>query len=126
MLKTALLLWAAFAVSASAQPAKTAEGVAGLWNISLEGHQVGLELEQDGRKVTGMMMIMGKEVPMDGEFTDRALTLSGPAAVGNHGDQQTVPMKITATLKDDGTLEGEMNTARGPMKWTAERLKPRK
>jgi hypothetical protein len=128
MLKATLLVCAGlavFALPAAAQLTTPADDVAGTWTISLEGHQIGLVLEQDGRTVTGTL-IMGKDVPVDGEFADRALTLTGPAAVGSHGDQQTVPMKITATLKDDGTLDGEMNTAHGPMKWTAERLERRK
>jgi hypothetical protein len=96
--------------------------VAGTWNISLQGHQVALVLEQDGRTLTGTLMIMGKDVPVDGTLSARALSLTGAGAVGDHGSQETVPLKLTATLKDDGTLEGEMSTAHGPMKWTAERL----
>jgi hypothetical protein len=110
----------------TAQETKAPVSVAGVWLILMEGHQVGLGLEQEGAKLTGTLQIMGKNVPVDGDFIDSTLTLTGDAAVGAHGDRQTVPLKITATLKDDGTLEGEMNTARGPMKWTAERLKPPK
>jgi hypothetical protein len=96
--------------------------VAGTWNISLHGHQVALVLEQEGRTITGTLMIMGKDVAVDGTFSDRVLSLTGADAV-DHAGQETVPMKLTATLKDDGTLDGEISTARGPMKWTAERLK---
>jgi hypothetical protein len=126
MASTTLVLGALLVSMAGGQESKAPAGVAGVWIILLEGHQVGLGLEQDGSKVTGTLQIMGKNVPVDGEFVESKLTLSGEAGVGAHGDQQTVPLKITATLKDDGTLEGEMNTARGPMRWTAERMKPRK
>ena len=30
---------------------------------------------------------------------------------------------LVATMKDDGTLEGELSTNRGRTKWTGERLK---
>jgi len=126
MLTTTLVLCALSAASVQESSAKASEGVAGVWIILLEGHQVGLGLEQDGQKVTGTLQIMGQNVPVDGGFVDRLLTLTGNASVGAHGDRQMAPMKITAKLKDDGTLEGEINTARGPMKWTAERLKPPK
>ena len=126
MLTTMLVFCVFVASSTQEAQAKAPEGVAGVWIILLEGHQIGLGLEQDGQKVTGTLQIMGKNVPVDGEFVGKSLSLVGDnAAVGTHGDEKTVPLKITATLKDDGTLEGEMNTARGPMKWTAERLKPR-
>jgi hypothetical protein len=83
-------------------------------------------LEQDGRTITGTLMIMGKDVAVDGTFSDHLLSLTGAGAVADHAGDETVPMKLTATLKDDGTLDGEISTARGPMKWTAERLKGQK
>ena len=101
---------------------QAAPNVAGTWNISLQGHQVALVLEQDGHTLTGTLMIMGKDVPVDGTLAERVLSLTGAGVVGDHAGEETVPLKLTATLKDDGTLDGEMSTARGPMKWTAERL----
>lgn len=131
MLKTTLVVCVLVGAVATAQESKpqkpqNPESIAGTWVILLEGHQVGLGLEQNGTTVTGTLVIMGKNVPVDGEFIHPRLTLAGDAQVGLHGDQQTAPMKITGTLKEDGTLEGLMDTARGPMKWTAERLKPPK
>lgn len=127
MIDTTFTLCAlAVALSTAPQQSSAPANVAGTWIILLEGHQVGLGLEQDGRTVTGTLQIMGTNVPVDGEFVDRTLTLTGQGAVGSHGDDKTVPLRLRATLKDDGTMEGEMNTARGPMKWTAERLKPPK
>jgi hypothetical protein len=34
-------------------------------------------------------------------------------------------MKFTGVVREDGTIEGELAGPRGPMKWTAERLKER-
>jgi hypothetical protein len=126
MLKATIALSVLLTVPMLAQQSKSPDGVAGTWNITLEGHQVALVLEQDGQHVTGALMIMGKDVPVDGAFADSTLTLSGSGSVGSHGDQEAVAMKLTARLKEDGTLEGEMNTPHGPMKWTAERFKSRK
>jgi hypothetical protein len=107
------------------QAAAEAPAVEGTWNISLQGHPIALVLEQKGEAVTGTLMIMGKDVPVEGTFAGRALKLTGPAAVGEHGSEgKTVPLQLVATLQADDTLEGELTTARGPMKWTAERLKP--
>ena len=96
----------------SAAPAeKTDEprSLTGTWVMLLEGHQVGLE---------------GQRVPVDGQLKDNAFTLTSDAQVGDaqsHG--ATVKMKISGQHKPDDTLEGEIDLPRGPMKWTAERLK---
>jgi hypothetical protein len=106
--------------------------VTGTWDMSMMSHQVGLVLEQEGTTVTGTLMLMGKDVPLNGEFADGKLSLVGkgalmarPDAHGGEG-QQPIPIKLTGTLKDDGTLEGEMPGPQGTAKWTAERLKKRK
>ena len=105
------------------QKKEPAPSVAGTWNMTLMSHQVGLELTQTGTKVTGTLMIMGKDVPVEGEFVDRALTLVGVGAkVSDQHGGPAVDMKLTAKLLEDDTLEGEAVTARGPAKWTAERL----
>ena len=85
-----------------------------------------------GTAVTGTLMLMGKDVPLSGEFVDGSLSLVGKGALmsrpdGHGGEgQQPIPIKLTGTLKDDGTLEGEMPGPHGTAKWTAERLKKRK
>ena len=106
--------------------------VTGTWDMSMMSHQVGLVLEQEGAAVTGTLMLMGKDVPLSGEFVDGSLSLVGKGALmsrpdGHGGEgQQPIPIKLTGTLKDDGTLEGEMPGPQGLVKWTAERLRKRK
>jgi hypothetical protein len=105
--------------------------VTGTWDMTLMSHQVGLVLEQDGTTVTGTLMMMGKDVPLSGDFTDGRLSLVGKGAFMSrqegHGDgQKPVPITLTGVLKEDGTLEGEAPGPQGTVKWTAERLKKRK
>jgi hypothetical protein len=78
----------------------------GTWVILLEGHQVGLEVEDKAGTLEGTLYIMGQRVPVDGTVKDGA-----------------VKMKISGQHRPDDTLEGEIDLPRGPMKWTAERLK---
>jgi hypothetical protein len=62
-------------------------------------------------------------VPVEGEFADRTLTLVGVGAkIADHQGGAPVDIKLTAKLLEDDTLDGEATTARGPAKWTAERL----
>jgi hypothetical protein len=96
-------------------------GVAGAWVMSLQADhvvQVGLALEQDGRKVIGTLMLRqhGGDVPLEGEFVERTLTLSTTADASR-------ALKLTATLNNDGTLSGELVTEKNRLSWTAERLK---
>jgi len=103
--------------------AQTAARVAGTWNMTLLSHQVGLELTQDGAAVTGTLMMMGKDVKVEGTFTDGVLALTGIGAkMADHEGGQAMEIKLRGRLTPDDTLEGEIDTARGPAKWTAERL----
>ena len=132
----------ALGVGLSAQDKKTddTKTVAGTWNIEMMSHQVALVLEQEGTKVTGTLMMMGNDIPLKGDFVDGKLTLVGvqsESSADPHGDHGGAhggdphaeggaePRPITATLLEDGTLAGEMQTNRGPVKWTGERLKKR-
>lgn len=130
------LILAELPTSASAQdaPATRAPGgsltdLTGVWTMLVEGHQIGLELEQKGGTVEGVMLAMGRRVLLVGSYVDRVLTLKGErpedGAGFSHGDQPAQAGPITATMKDDGTLEGELSTNRGRTKWTGERLKAR-
>lgn len=134
----ALLATFALAVGVSAQSPKADElkSVAGTWDVNLMSHQMALVLENDAKdatKVTGTLMIMGKDVEVNGEFVAGKLTLTGKGALmGPRGGAEShdgkdappaTPLKLTATMKDDGTLEGEMPMPQGAAKWTAERLK---
>jgi hypothetical protein len=90
----------------------------------VEGHQIGLELEQKDAVVKGVMLVMGQRQLLEGTYADRTLTLKGErpedGSLGPHGDPKGGP--IVARMLDDGTLEGELSTNRGRTKWTGERL----
>lgn len=116
-------------VQAPAADGGSRTDVTGVWTMLVEGHQIGLELEQKDTKVEGVMLVMGRRVLLVGDYVDRTLTLKGERpedGIGaSHGGEQgkDAPGPIVATMKDDGTLEGELSTNRGRTKWTGERLK---
>jgi hypothetical protein len=125
----------ALAAGMSAQEKQIDEktNVTGTWDMSMMSHQFGLVLEQDGTTVAGTLMLMGKDVPISGDFTDGKLSLVGKGAFmsrpdGHGGEgQKPIPITLTGVLKDDGTLEGEAPAMGGGMaKWTAERLRKKK
>ena len=96
----------------------------GTWVILLEGHQVGLEVEDKSGTLEATLFIMGQRVLLDGELKDNAFTLTSDAQVGtSHSGGEMVKMKLTGTHKADDTLEGSIDLPHGPMQWTAERLK---
>ena len=110
----------------------------GTWNIEVMSHQVALVIEpQEGNKVTGTMMMMGRDVPLKGELVDRTITFVGVklegaagaahvAGPGHEGNAKPNAKPIVVTLQDDGTLAGEMMAMNGPVKWTGEKLKTKK
>jgi hypothetical protein len=112
------------AVFAQAKPAGSLTDVSGVWIVNVESHQFGLELEQKGTAVEGVMQAMGQRQLLVGTYIERELTLKGEkvegAPAGPHGDPNAGP--IVARMLDDGTLEGELSTNRGRVKWTGERL----
>ena len=117
------------AASAGAQPAPGEKkdeprSLTGTWVLLLEGHQVGLEVEDKSGTLEATLYIMGQRVPLDGEVKDDAFTLTSDAQVGtNQSGGAMVKMNLTGTHKADDTLEGTIDLPHGPMKWTAERLK---
>lgn len=125
------LALASIAVALLAQPPASQEpksdsltDLTGVWVMLVAGHQFGLELDQKGNKVEGIMHAMGRRILLVGEYADRKLTLKGerPEDQLTHGgESQDGP--ITATMLDDGTLEGELSTNKGRTKWTGERFK---
>lgn len=132
----ALVAAVAFAQSpAPPAPAGSLTDLTGVWTMQVESHQMGLELEQHGEKVEGVMLAMGQRILLVGTYVDRTLTLkgerpedsSGPAhgGGGQEAGKDGGAGPIVATMKDDGTLDGELSTQRGRAKWTGERLKPR-
>jgi hypothetical protein len=138
---TFVLALTACAAPALAQEKKiTVADFAGTWNIEVMSHQVALVIEpQDGDKVTGTMMMMGRDVQLKGELVDRTITFvgvktesNGTAPPGHEGAAQHVgntppaAKPILVTLQEDGTLTGEMMTTGGPVKWTGEKLRAKK
>ena len=117
---------------AARQDARSAPAsVAGDWNVSIHGDhvmQTGLSLRQEGTKVTGTYHMQGKSAAAEGEFVDGNLTLTVDASIApEHARKAGVTsISIVATMKEDGTLEGEMRSGRGPIRITAERFLPKR
>jgi hypothetical protein len=95
--------------------------VTGTWNMTLHSHQIALELKQEGKKVTGTLMMPNGDLPVSGEFVDGKLSL----ATVTEGNSNTAQLKLDGKLQEDGTLAGEFVSPRGRAEWTAERLKKR-
>jgi hypothetical protein len=136
-----LVLIALAGASALAQEkAVTVGDFVGTWNIEVMSHQVALVIEpQEGNKVTGTMMMMGRDVPLKGELSGRSISFVGVKEVESHVDSahggagqaanqspSANAKPIVVTLLEDGTLSGEMMTSGGPVKWVGEKLKSRK
>ena len=132
-LLVALMLAAAAArvsaqdASTTATPAGSLTDVTGVWVMTVESHQLGLELEQKDARVEGVMLAMGRRVLLVGGYTDRTLTLKGErpedgAGFSHGGGDASAAGPIVARMRDDGTLQGELSTQRGRSKWTGERL----
>jgi hypothetical protein len=111
--------------------AAEAPTLTGTWNMGLQGDHViptALVLKQEGKTVTGTIALptqhVGQrvEVELTGEFADGSLTLSGTV----QGAAEPTTLALTATLKDDGSLEGRLSMRDHNLPWTAERLKERK
>lgn len=120
----AMMLIATIAHAQQAEPAGSLIDVTGTWVMEVGGHQIALELEQKDTRVEGVMHAMGQRVLLIGEYKDRALTLKGERPEDGAGhDGKGGP--IVASMLDNGTLEGELTTNHGRMKWTGERFKKR-
>lgn len=96
--------------------------VTGKWTMTVEGSPhgattMGLTLKQDGKSVTGTFASPHGDMPVKGEFVDKALTLA--TASNNEGGEIT----FKAKLKDDGSLSGFLSSSMGDMTWTATRAK---
>jgi hypothetical protein len=126
-----------------AQSPVTTADFAGTWNIDVASHQVALVIEvTDETHVTATMMMMGRDLPLNGTLAGRTLTLVGIKAPGTpaggaaaearlhagapDATPSAPPKPITVSLEEDGTLSGEMMTTQGPTTWTGKRLKTRK
>ena len=74
----------------------------------IEGHQVGLELEQNDAAVTGVMLMMGQRQLLEGTYVERTLTLKGektedgrrpPSTAARPADPSSRGCWTTARLK---------------------------
>lgn len=121
------LLASAAAAAAQTPVATAASAVSGAWKVALHGQHVipvGMELVQEGRAVTGTLMLWNGDVELTGSFDGGLLKVAGTLTPtdGSHGGERV----IEATLKDDGTLAGTIVAGgMGQMKLTAERFKER-
>jgi hypothetical protein len=79
-----LLLALAVGLALTGRPPQAAADIAGTWNISLQGHQIALVLDQHETAVSGTLMMMNVDVPVTGTFTGRALAVSGTAEGNGH------------------------------------------
>jgi len=114
------------------------QNLTGSWKFSMHGDHVipgGMTLEQEGTRVKGTFMFMNNDIPVQGAFAGGVVSLSANARLQlrgpggeDHGAQagDGKKLKIEGKMTDDGTLEGEMEGPRGPIRWTAERFKERK
>lgn len=126
-LALAVMFIAGAATLAASQPSEAAGSltdVTGTWVMLVSGHQIALELEQKDSRVEGVMHSMGQRVLLIGDFQDRTLTLKGERSEDGAGhDGKGGP--IVAKMLDNGTLEGELSTNHGRMKWTGDRFRKR-
>lgn len=130
ILSLTLAMTAAAAIASAQDHALTTADFAGTWNIEAMSHQIALVIEpKDEHSVTATMMVMGTDVPLKGDLTDRTIKLvgiKGETTSGDHVAASPGGSAITVTLMEDGTISGEMMTNMGPVKWTGEKLKTKK
>ncbi len=98
---------------------KAAPGVAGRWAMFVKGGPhgdmtMGLELAQEGKKVSGTFATPHGDIKVEGEFVEAKLTIATPIGTETQ-------ISLTAKLKDNGTLEGYLSSQMGDMTWTASR-----
>ena len=93
--------------------------IAGTWVLDVQGHQVGLGLEVDGKKLTGTLVVMGQNVLVEGELDESRFTLAS-------APDDARKVTISGKLKEDGTMEGDIDAGHGTHHWKAERLNPPK
>ena len=72
--------------TAGGEPKGEPRSLTGTWVMLLEGHQVGLEVEDKAGTLEATLHIMGQRVLLDGELKDNAFTLTSDAEVGTTDD----------------------------------------
>jgi hypothetical protein len=119
----------ALTLNAAAQDKKSdPSNVSGVWQMNVQGDhvlQVGMELKQDGKTVTGTILMptqnigQRREVSLTGEFADGALELTGTA---EGASEDTAKVEIAAKMLTDGTMSGTLSAGKHNAHWTGERL----
>jgi hypothetical protein len=118
----------ALSIGVAAQDKKSDPAtVTGVWQMSVQGDHVipiGMELKQDGKNVTGIILMpthngQRKEVSLKGEFADGALTLTGTA---EGASEETARIEVAAKMEKDGTMSGTLSAGKHSAPWTGERL----
>ena len=102
------------AVSAIALYAQ--QSVAGKWIMSIQGVSMRMELVQEGEKISGNIDSPHGVIPLTGEFSKGKLVLSGVAT-----DSHPIQFTGTGTLRDDGSLSGNISVNLMEMSFTAVR-----
>ena len=110
----AILIALAVIVDAAAQAR-----IDGKWDVRAESPHgtltLELDLTQNGAAVTGTLLnFANRKQPVAGEFTKGTLSLATTS-----GDE----IAMSATLQPDGTLTGQLSTARGDVNWTGVRAR---
>ena len=99
--------------------------IAGKWTLTVEGSAasghhippVELELEQNGKNITGNFVIADHgDLPLEGELVDGVLSLHATA-------DAYMTLELKGQLRQDGTLAGSMKSQMGDRTWTAKRAK---
>ncbi len=87
---------------------------------------IGLQLKQDGKSLTGTLMMPNGDVPLKGSLDGSDLVLEGKMEA-SPGGFPAGALKIGGTVKEDGTMAGKISMGgnHGGMEWTAERMKKR-
>lgn len=100
------IIIASAGLAADAANAKE-HSVAGAWTLTVEQHfGLALVLDENGAMVTGTLdWPHGDPIKLAGRFAGDTLTFSGDTG----GDNFTLHIDSTGTLKDDGTLAGTLN-----------------
>ena len=94
------------ATAAWAASETEAKSVAGTWQISWEGRQGTLELQQDGSKLTGTFKGERGSVPVSGSLKDNKISFDTTI----QGERRSVKIAFTGTVDGDkmsGTVKPE-------------------
>jgi len=125
---TVVLAIALAAGAAAQQDKKTDANVAGVWQMNVHGDhviQIGMELKQEGERITGTILMptqhIGQrtEVSLTGTFVDGTLKVSGTV---EGATEDTAKVEVNGTLEKDGTMNGTLSAGKHAASWTGERL----